>query len=409
MTPTPVRQILEDLPTTDQAEALAPWLLNLDQNQDGSLEKSEIQGIDGALRCDFRMEGMGRSAWKNLEKVLLGRSLVGESASVCDLKKGKAPPRLPTASAGLYRSAGHDWIFQLGKGIDLQAVLDFLQAAGFPATATTRKNSFEAVLASGRILRLETGRGTLQKIHYLDADGKPSLLCRMEFWELLRDAGRFDDFFAANPFYDREGVVWQRYYSPVYTFRETPTLSPEQASAKNWQGVLLFPDLHGKWARFRTLEKLVKKEKLDWLALEMLPQNLQTELDDFLSAKESSATWKNAKRKLQNYLQPFWAIYFKKMRDPDANPYYQLLLLCRKRGLKVLALDAPISYTVAADAKHTPLSIGTRNLLWSEKIPAQGRGIVYGGEFHFNGYPKIRVQDFLWERNSKRKIQLVKF
>lgn len=409
MTPTPARQILEDLPTTKQAEALAPWLLNLDQNEDGLLEKSELQGVDGALRCDFRMEGMGRAAWKNLEKVLVGRSLVEKSAAVCDVDSGKAPPRLPTASAGLYRSAGHDWIFQLGKGIDLQAVLDFLQASGHPATATTQKNSFEAVLASGRVLRLEARKGTLQKIHYLDAQGKASLLCRMEFWELLRDAGRFEDFFAANPFYAREGVVWQRYYSPVYTFKETPTLSPKQASKKNWQGVLLFPDLHGKWERYRGLVKLVREEKLDWLALEMLPQNLQTELDDFLSAKESSSTWREAKRKLQNYLQPFWAKYYDKMSDPDGNPYYRLLLLCRERGLKVLALDAPISYTVAANAKDAPLSIGTRNLLWSEKIPEKGRGIVYGGQFHFSGYPKIRVQDFLWERNSKRKIWLLSF
>jgi hypothetical protein len=145
------------------------------------------------------------------------------------------------------------------------------------------------------------------------------------------------------------------------------------------------------------------------LAFVMLSQNLQPAVDDFLTAKKNSSAWSEAKRKIQNHLQPFWAGYFKKLSDPDGNPYYQLLLLCRKRGIKVVALDAPITYTTTADPKHSPLSIGTRNRLWAENIPAKGRGIVYGGQFHFTGYAKVRVQDFLWEKNAKRKIQLVQF
>ncbi|HEX5033664.1 MAG TPA: hypothetical protein VFW62_04235, partial [bacterium] len=376
MTPISVRQILEDYPKAAQAEEVSPWLLNLDENQDGTFQPEELRNPEGQLRCDFRVRGLGAQRWKKLEAILVGRSLVKEDPDGCPVKKGASPGRMPTASAGLYRSNAYDFVFQLGKGIGLQAVLDFLKDAGYPATQ--QKNFHEATLASGRLIRIETHRGHLQKIHYLDAQGKASILCRLEFWELLRAAGRFEDFFAANPYYKQEREAWGRYHSVVYTYGKTPTLSRAQAAKKGWKGVLLFPDIHGSWERIQALEKMVRTEKLDWLAIEMLPQNLQSELDDFLTAKASSTAWREAKRKLQNYLQPFWAPYFKKISKPEENPYYQLLLLCRRRGLKVVALDAPASYTQAADTKMSTLSIGTRNRIWAEGVPAKGRGIVYG-------------------------------
>ncbi|HKX13190.1 MAG TPA: hypothetical protein VJP40_08560, partial [bacterium] len=155
MTSAPIRQILEAYPNTALAEAVGPWLLNLDENQNGSLEESEVQDERGRLRCDFRVQDLGGARWKKLESILLGRSLIGEKREGgCPMKPGKAPPRLPTASAGLYRSAAFDYVFQLGKGIGLQAVLDFLKDAGYPAQAI--KNGYESTLASGRILRIET-------------------------------------------------------------------------------------------------------------------------------------------------------------------------------------------------------------------------------------------------------------
>ena len=115
-----------------------------------------------------------------------------------------------------------------------------------------------------------------------------------------------------------------------------------------------------------------------------------------------------AKKKIQEHLAAFWNPYFKKIHDPDKSPYYRLLLLCRKKGLRVVALDAKAYYS-SASQKFAPLTIGTRNLLWAKAVPAKGRGIVFGGQAHFTANPKARVQDFLLEQNSKRSIYLLSF
>src|SRR5690606_27806676 len=102
------------------------------------------------LRCDFRVHGMAAQDWKQLEKLLVGRSWVKKSPQPCPLGgKAESPDRLPTASAGLFRAADHDMVFQLGKGVDLAFILDFLRAEGLQPKQG--KKFHDTALPSGNI------------------------------------------------------------------------------------------------------------------------------------------------------------------------------------------------------------------------------------------------------------------
>lgn len=396
-------------------ESMAPWLVALDQNQDGKIQKNEVQDSKGFFRCGGWVGRFGASRWRSLEKILTDSGLVDHkslkacgktTAKISDLPLAPAA-RFPAAYESLFFSLPYDWVFVFKPDVTVKKILHVLKPKG--KVYHPRNGEIEVVFKSGRRAILVKNRlGQFQKVKYQDAKGGYSLLARLEFLQAFRDAGVFEKFFTENPYYQEEGQVWQKFYSPVYTSVEVPVWSLERAKEDYWKGILLFPDMHGDKRRYKALYKMLSEETLDWFALEMLSHKLQPALDDFLSAPEKSKRFAKAKERLQNYLQPFWAAYFKQIKDADDNPYYRLLLLCRKRKIRVVALDSIAPYSTASQ-KVTPLTIGTRNLIWAEHIPDEGRGIVFGGEAHFTRNKKVRVQDFLLDRNSERTIQRLSF
>lgn len=409
-------RILEKYPEAHQLEKTAAWLTALDRNQDGSLDASEVQGGDGAFRCDWLTDRMNVRRWRNLQSLLQEAGLVQKKrphACGALVERGDelpVPPkgRFPAAYHVLFFANAFDRIFALSPEATLDKWIELLKPQTL--SKTTSSSKVDIALREGGHIQFHLGSGgSIQQIHYLDDAGADSWMTRLRFLQLVRDAGLFDDYFSRNPYYEEEKAAWLRLYSPIVTAEETPELSlAEVKGKKSWADVLLFPDLHGTSERMALLEKLVATQKLDWLAMEMFSQPMQGSLDDFLTQPEASDAFRVAKKKIQDHLAAFWNPYFKKIRDPDKSPYYQLLWLCRKRGLRVVALDAKAYYSTASQ-KLAPLTIATRNALWAKAVPPKGRGIVFGGQAHFLANRKARVQDFLREQNSKRHLQLLNF
>ncbi len=407
--------LAEQYPKASEREDSVPWLLAFDLNQDGALEKDEVQGPDGQFRCDWLGDRLNVRRWRNFEAILMESGLVErrrpKACGVLVERKKSLPVaplgRFPAAYSILFFARPFDRAFSLTREAEVDKMLEVLKSR--TTLVVREKRRIEATLDSGRRVRFDLTRGgALSEIHYFDADGQNSWLARMEFLQAFRDAGVFDDYFSKNPYLAEEQDAWLRLNSPIVTARDTPTLGLEELDKKSWKGVLLFPDLHGNPARYRKLYRLLESEKLDWFALEMFSHRMQSSLDDFLSAAESSEKFLTAKKKLQGHLAPFWNPYFKQLRDPDDSPYYRLLLLCRKRKIRVVGIDA-MGYYSFASQRLAPLTIGARNSVWAKHIPVRGRGIVFGGQAHFTSFRKARVQDFLWEISPKRSVRLLSF
>lgn len=407
--------LAEKYPKASERENSVPWLLAFDRNQDGALQTDEVQDPDGHFRCDWLGDRLNVRRWRNFESILQEAGLVAQrrpkACGVLVERKKNLPiapvGRFPAAYSILFFAQPFDRAYSLTREAEVDKMLEVLQ----PLTQQVERGdkSVEATLDSGRRVRFDLAKGgALSEIHYLDAAGEDSWLARLEFLQAFRDAGVFATYFSKNPYYAEEQDAWLRLYSPIVTARDTPTLSLEELAKKSWKGVLLFPDLHGSVDRYRQLVRLLKGEKLDWFALEMFSQRMQGTLDDFLTAAEGSDKFIAAKAKIQNHLAPFWNPYFKDLRDPDDSPYYRLLLLCRERKIPVIGLDA-MGYYSFASQRLAPLTIGARNALWAQRIPAKGRGIVFGGQGHFTSFRKARVQDFIWDLTPKRSVQLLSF
>ncbi|MFO1464068.1 MAG: hypothetical protein U1F66_09830 [bacterium] len=407
--------LAEKYPKASEREDSVPWLLAFDRNQDGVLEKDEVQGPEGHFRCDWLGDRLNVRRWRNFEAILLESGLVErrrpKACGVLVERKKSLPVapvgRFPAAYSILFFAQPFDRAFSLTREAELDKMLEVLK----PRTTLVAREPrhVEVMLDSGRRVRFDLTRGGgLSEIHYFDADGQDSWLARLEFLQVFRDAGVFDDYFSKNPYLAEEQDAWLRLNSPIVTARDTPTLSLEELEKKSWRGVLLFPDLHGNKARYRKLYRLLESEQLDWFALEMFSHRMQLSLDDFLSAAEGSEKFLQAKKKIQQHLAPFWNPYFKDLRDPDDSPYYRLLLLCRERKIRVIGLDA-MGYYSFASRRFAPLTIGARNAVWAKQIPTRGRGIVFGGQAHYTSFRKARVQDFLWDIVPKRTVQLLSF
>ncbi|MCE9625320.1 MAG: hypothetical protein K8R69_07720 [Deltaproteobacteria bacterium] len=401
--------------TASDRETIAPWLVALDENQDGKLEDLEVQDPKGYFRCGTWAGRIGSGTWRRLEKILTQSGLVLHKRRETCTKETKDPAdypvapkgRFPVAYQSLFFSLPYDWVFVFNSDITVKDILKVLRPVA--RKIHHGKSEIEVIFDSGRKATIVMASKTqIKKVEYTDANGDYSLLARLEFLQVFRDANLFEKFFSKNAYYAEEGEVWQKLYSPIVTSTEVPVWSLKKAKRDYWKGILLFPDLHGNKTRYQELYHMLSEETLDWFALEMLSYKLQASVDEFLSEPERSEKYRQAKKRLQNYLQPFWSPYFKQFKDPDDNPYYRLLVLCRKRKIRVVALDSVATYS-ATSQTLSPLTVGTRNRVWAEHIPEEGRGIVYGGEAHFTRDRKARVQDFLLDQNSDRTIQRLSF
>jgi hypothetical protein len=218
------------------------------------------------------------------------------------------------------------------------------------------------------------------------------------FRTIMREANLAAKYLPANPYYRDEQTAAAR-------LRDTVTIAviqPERDTAAfkaAGHAVLLVGETHGTSQAFDRVRHWLSSPQVDWLGIEMLSEDMQSVVNAFLKAPESSAEYRTAREQLLRFYSESWNTRdIERTSTPEQNPYFRLLEQARQNGKAVYALDAPLVFTAFRWGEF-PLGAATRDLIWSGNIPAQGRGIVYGGSSHFMVARKPNFLTFLKERD----------
>jgi len=158
-------------------ETVAPLLVMLDENQDGEIEKKEVQDPKGFFRCGGWVGRMGAGRWRSLEKILTDSGLVDhKSKKACGKTAAKlselpvAPDaRFPAAYESLFFSLPFDWVFVFKPDVTPKKILHVLKSKG--KVAQKANGEIEVTFKSGRKATLFFNRFKLfQKVAYTDAN-----------------------------------------------------------------------------------------------------------------------------------------------------------------------------------------------------------------------------------------------
>ncbi|MDB5036750.1 MAG: hypothetical protein JWQ35_278, partial [Bacteriovoracaceae bacterium] len=148
--------------------------------------------------------------------------------------------------------------------------------------------------------------------------------------------------------------------------------------------VFVLPDNHDSQAPKERLIKLLEQKEIEWLGIEMLPEDFQQDLDTFIDEPEGTEKFSRSEARLKEWLHTMW--------DPAINEqdveqgYFAILKAAKRLKKRVIAIDAATDYEVSVEASNFSLrSILLRNSLWAERLPQTGHGIIFGGEDHFRG------------------------
>lgn len=224
-----------------------------------------------------------------------------------------------------------------------------------------------------------------------------------KFRGLLKVAKLEKKYLIPNPYYKQELITQKR-------IQKNP---PQVQTVKDSLGVLfnadanaifLFPDTgHGDSARFATLCTFLTTASYDWVGLEMLSIGWQKDADVFLTQPEGSDAFLAAKKRLVDFYNKGWKIRGTYNSNEDG-PWIKLFYILKQRNKKVYALESDDIRYILFRFGETPFGALVRNHLWSERTPANGKGIVFGGSAHFNLKEPANYQDFVFAKNKKRKL-----
>lgn len=220
-------------------------------------------------------------------------------------------------------------------------------------------------------------------------------------------------YFITNPFYNNELATYNRIKANGPHAKVT-TDSTGAAFNRSSNGLYIFPDpLHGDSAHFARLYTFLSTASYDWVGLEMLSQGWQKDINAFLTAAEGSEAYNAAKKRLVEFYAKGWKMKGKYNANEDG-PWIKLFTMLRERKKKVYALESDDIQYVIFRFGETPFGGMVRNSLWAQRIPATGKGVVFGGSAHFTLAPPANFQDFaaaknkLWQFFSLYEIVLKK-
>jgi len=217
------------------------------------------------------------------------------------------------------------------------------------------------------------------------------------FRQLLVDAGLGDRYLVPNPYLAAEQLAWDRMLEPEL-LDAVGVRSDTSAFREMDRAVFLVGETHGGTEAFELAETMVLSPVSDWLALEMLPEDLQPLLDRYLASVDGSEGWEDARAALLRFYSRNWNTRGHEItEDPADNPYFRLIDLARSSGKHVIAMDASELYVTFRFGEF-PLGAATRDYVWASTLPDWGRGVVYGGSSHFSPDRRPNLLTFLRER-----------
>ncbi len=218
-----------------------------------------------------------------------------------------------------------------------------------------------------------------------------------DFRRILADAGLADRYLEPNRYFAAEQVAWDRLLEPEL-LEPVPVRTDTAVFREVDHGVFLVGETHGGTDALEMAESMVLNPATDWLALEMVPEDLQTLLDRYQNSPEGSDAWQDARESLLRFYSRNWNTRGQEItEDPADNPYFRLIDLARSAGKPVVGLDTSERYVLFRFGEF-PLGASTRDYVWASKVPTWGRGVVYGGSSHFSPDRRPNMLTFLRER-----------
>ncbi|MGH7880141.1 MAG: hypothetical protein ACREQD_11690, partial [Candidatus Binataceae bacterium] len=184
------------------------------------------------------------------------------------------------------------------------------------------------------------------------------------FRGLLRHAGLAHRYLIPNPSYEAEKAVarWMVTATPAkVTADPTLTIFEQRPDA-----VLLLPEhVHGNDADYQKLAAALDHHRIDWLALEALPTNMQPTLDAFSRAPQGSAVYLKARAALITYFADFWNGRDGPKTTGEQNYYFKLAELARHHHARLVGLEGvlsgpPLAYSIFRYGE-TEFGVATRD------------------------------------------------
>jgi hypothetical protein len=152
--------------------------------------------------------------------------------------------------------------------------------------------------------------------------------------------------------------------------------------------------VHGDADRHAALVDLLSAPEVTWFGIEMLDMTMQDELAVFVKGEKGTAAYAQAESALLAYYESNWDDKFGGDEPPRENHYFKLLEMARDGHKAAYALDTDLEYTFFRYGEF-PLGATTRNIVWAEQMPGEGRGLVFGGSAHMSPGPPGNVQQFV--------------
>lgn len=208
-----------------------------------------------------------------------------------------------------------------------------------------------------------------------------------------------------NPFYKEELLVAKNLSAKIAPAQLI--ISPTLAEMKNESNaVLLYGEgVHGNIAGYEKFKAdVLDKYQFDWIGLEMLTPAQQKDLDIFVKAADGSAEYVHARKALTDYFTTAWNGRNGKPTTGEENYYFKIVDQMRAKKTRVVGIEASTLAYIFFRYGETKFGAAVRSLQWAQAVPKKGRGLVFGGNSHFNDPAPINFQDFLKILNPKAKV-----
>jgi hypothetical protein len=223
------------------------------------------------------------------------------------------------------------------------------------------------------------------------------------FRQQLERSGLARKYLEPNAHYNAERIAYARMRTAASIDSVVPAADTSGYGALT-HAVIVVGETHGGTGPYELARQLLGSTSVQWIGIEMLPEDLQPTVDRYIAAASGSPAYHQSREKLLQYYAANWNTRGHEVTaDPAGNPYFRLIELARSLHKRVYALDANPLFILFRFGEF-PLGATTRDYVWAANIPDTGRGVVYGGSSHFLASRRPNTLTFLRERDARVAI-----
>jgi len=309
-------------------------------------------------------------------------------------------------------SAEHADMF-IPKNIKIQQIIEALAVSNVTYKKTDEGYVFSLPDNGGEILIFSNENDELCGYDFASLNNtpeRPPSIALKNFLTIVQKLNIYQLFFKQNPYFEAEKEVANAAKQPL-TPIPVSVIKPDENVELTTNDILIIPDRHGDQEKINRLTEIIESGKVKWLGIEMYPHTLKKQMQDYVHAPNGSVAFEEAKKAIYEHLisSHGWREKFDDGGDISAHPYIKILDVCRKHNVDVYPLDTSDLDYFKISGMGPNLPFFTRNVVWSQQIPPNGPGVIFGGSAHFIESPGLNVQDFIGRRDSSRTFKIMDF